>query len=121
MDIVNYVNELIDSKPNYSHLWQHFHITSEIPLDERWRAFCLAVTNNLLYNVKSYGDGHLDVVTSISGSELNLYDDFYIGRGQTISFPYLGDKLKNLVTPESYDQWRENVLLGTYTHFTYDW
>ena len=120
MDIVNYVNELIESKPNYSHLWQHFHITSEIPLDQRWEAFCLAVRNNLLYNV-TWCDGHLDVVASISGGELNLYDDFYIDRGQTISFPYLGDKLIEFVTPELYDAWREKVLLDTYTHFTYNW
>ncbi len=120
-ELISFVNQLIEDAPDYSHLWNNFHPTSGNSLEDRWEAFCLAVNNNLLYGVDAYSDGNLGMVESISGTELTMYDDFNIDRGQTISFPFLGNRLKDLATPESYDKWREHVLTQQFTHFRFDW
>ncbi|QDJ96283.1 hypothetical protein Xoosp13_96 [Xanthomonas phage Xoo-sp13] len=95
-------------------------------IEERWYAFTLLVTSNLLVSNESYGDGFVNLLVSENnaGYEYELYDDFHIDRGETISYVDLYRKICNIsnhVTTESIVKWQEKVLESGRSGFRHDW
>jgi hypothetical protein len=94
------------------------------PLDERWDAYVALVENNVLVNNDGYGDGCIYALAH----NLTLYNDFYIDKHETASYPDMYEKImdetasENLIAARvNIDAWREEVLASGYSSFTYDW
>jgi hypothetical protein len=90
-----------------------------ISLEERWQAF-EAVAQFL--PEESYGDGNIDALDD----NLTMYDDFYIDRRETTTYPEMYVRILELAEDREYEQeqidaWREVVLANGYGSFTYDW
>jgi hypothetical protein len=100
-----------------------------IPLDLRWTLYVDAVGQNIIVRDEMYGDGYGSILI---GPNCSLYDQFYLERGQSMTFPemiervnesreYEDDDIFDTVTDESIIAWKEKVLSMGYASFTNDW
>lgn len=101
-------------------------VDQTIPLEERWAAYETLVKQDILINEESYGDGHLDML----GDNLTMYDDFYVERRQTLTYPDMYDTImdaegeyqERLVAAQAnIAPWQEYVLSRGYSGFCRDW
>lgn len=99
-----------------------------IALDDRWSAFVKLVNERVITEYEQWGDGNVDLLKPKSDDryELTLYDDFYVERYETVSYPDFEDRIANLnddcqVTEESFDKWREAALRSGKAGFRFDW
>lgn len=99
---------------------------TSIPLDERWGAYTQLVKNDILTSDAIYGDGFIDTL----GSNVTLYDDFYVERHQTEKYIDMYDRImeasteweKNLIAMKpNLPEWQEEVLASGNASFTHDW
>jgi hypothetical protein len=88
------------------------------PLGERWEMF-VAMEDAGLLPCESYGDGYVEDL--IEGG--SLYDDFYVERHETMSYPEMLERAVNETTPseETIIAWKEKVLACGNGSFTFDW
>lgn len=97
-----------------------------IPLDQRWDRYTELVQSGAFNRNDPYGDGEIDTL----GTNMTLYDDFYIERGETTNFIDMYERV--MEAEEEYDEvlfaaqanitkWQEAVLASGYSSFTYDW
>lgn len=99
----------------------------EIPLKDRWEIYTSLVKCNTLNNNDPFGDGFIGKL----GSDLTVYDHFYIERYQTASFTDIYETILDAeeewnevlfaAREKNLEAWQEAVLESGYSSFTYDW
>ena len=105
---------------------------TSIPLDDRWNAFKILCRKDILTDVESYGDGNVSLLRFDRGkrSEVELYDDFYYERHQTVDYVDMAERIEEGfgygdnergITPESFAKWKEAALKSKHRGFVYDW
>lgn len=120
MSLIDNVRSFIENKPDISGFLADLQNKS-IPLDERWNAFVLLVESGVHNSIAPYGDGFIDTF----GPSVNLYDDLYMERHETKTYPrfleYIGEAETIETTNEQIAEWKEKVLASGNSGFTYDW
>lgn len=103
-----------------------------IPLDDRWNAFKILCSKDILTDIESYGDGNVSILEFDRGkrSEVELYDDFYYERHQTVDYVDMAERIEEGfgygdnergITPESFAEWKEAALKSKHRGFVFDW
>lgn len=123
MNLVAQVQAIV--KPDITSILESLKDKS-IWIEERWYAYTLLVTGNLLVSVESYGDGFIELLVADESEpyEYGVYDDFEIDRGQIATYVDVFRKIQNLTvipTSESVIAWKEKVLSTGRSAFKHDW
>lgn len=126
--LIQTANALVNGKPSLESMLLAFK-NKEIPLDTRWEAYTILVKGEVLTDGDGYGDGFIDTLKDPDGSEYTLYDDFYMERHETKTYPNMLESFmewntfdeKKKPTPESVIEWKEMVLASGNANFTNDW
>lgn len=118
--IATMINEIKTTVRDYV---KHFYDES-IDLETRWNSFLILSETGLLSH-DTFGDGYVEELRKTDGSDVTLYDDFYIDRGVTITFndmyTKIIDKGEDYFEPESIEEWKKAVLENGYGSFRCDW
>jgi hypothetical protein len=126
--LTEYVNALLDARNLLNQglaKAQPMLVDITIPLDTRWDAYTNLVEADILVKEMNYGTGYLDDI--FGHNSVSLYDDFYMDRGQSRTFPEIWEAVTEKDDDEIYadvvkqDAWREKVLASGYAGFNYDW
>lgn len=120
--ITDRLEKLIDMKKTVDEGLPEFLtiITDEtLALETRWEIYSTLCKFKILVNDEIYGDGHIDVL----GNNLTVYDNFYIERHETFDYVDLLERIEqsDSLPKENLREWKEAVLQGGYSSFTYDW
>lgn len=109
-------NEIGNLRDKLINEYNGFVVNKNNSLEDRWQAF------ELVYKelpTELYGNGFIDEL----GSNVALYDDFYVERHETVSYKDMWDRIRDYdeYSEEVCDHWRECVLASGDGSFRYDW
>jgi len=109
--LIQTANTLVNGKPSLESMLLAFK-DKHIPLETRWEAYAILVNGNILVEDNGYGDGFIDTLKydNDPDGEYTLYDDFYMERHETKTFPDMLDQINDFeeddaVSPESLIEW----------------
>ena len=102
----------------------------ELPLDDRWSAYCALVRGDVITKTDSCSDGFVDTLVKIYGTGVPEFcDDFDYERYQMVYFSDMPESFntgwretaKPKYTAESVVAWKERVLASGLAGFQFDW
>ena len=128
MSLIETANLLVAAKPDLSTLLADLK-GDAYSQEDRWAAFTILVKHNVFVNEQGYGNGLIDGLESVSGSEYTLYDDFGCDRHVSMTYVEMYENLLDKIkwkedmapTEQSLRDWKERVLQSGYSGFCHDW